>query len=186
DTPITLGQSFREAARHLGLIKSNQDMEDNAVILKVKNWLFETSEFPLASPCSYWLNHISLMAFFLDPDDRWLLVFDNADNLDTLKYAWPKNSTGSVLLTTRDFNGAFNPALDGSHVRPFDDKTGSSALLNILGLDPQSSSNFENAEAITSTLGGLPLALNQIGGFITQRKIPLQDFLPLYERNAMK
>lgn len=30
------------------------------------------------------------------------------------------------------------------------------------------------------------MALNQIGGFITQRRLPLQDFLPLYERNAAK
>ena len=42
------------------------------------------------------------------------------------------------------------------------------------------------ANAITQTLGGLPLALSQIGGFITQRRLPLQDFLPLYERNSAK
>lgn len=38
--------------------------------------------------------------------------------------------------------------------------------------------------AITSALGGLPLALSQIGGFIVQRKIPLHDFLPLYNRKS--
>lgn len=38
--------------------------------------------------------------------------------------------------------------------------------------------------AITSTLGGLPLALSQIGGFIVQRKIPLKNFLALYNRNS--
>ena len=41
-------------------------------------------------------------------------------------------------------------------------------------------------DRITRALGGLPLALNQIGGFISQRKLPLQDFLPLYERNSAK
>ena len=39
---------------------------------------------------------------------------------------------------------------------------------------------------ISKAFGGLPLALNQIGGFISQRKLPLQDFLPLYERYASK
>ena len=37
---------------------------------------------------------------------------------------------------------------------------------------------------VAHTIGGLPLALNQIGGSINQRKVPLKDFLPLYNRNA--
>lgn len=69
-------------------------------------------------------------------------------------------------------------------MNPFDTETGSAALLNILGLDRESTSNQDEAKAITSVLGGLPLALNQIGGFITQRKIPLKNFLALYNRNS--
>lgn len=116
---------------------------------------------------------------------NWLLIFDNADDLDVLKHAWPKNAEGSILLTTRDFNSAFQPALGGYHIKPFDDTTGSTALLNILGLD-KDESNVNEAKAIVSTLGGLPLAVSQIAGFISQRKMPLQGFLPLYERNAPK
>lgn len=51
-------------------------------------------------------------------------------------------------------------------------------------MDLQSSTHQEEAKAITSTLGGLPLALNQIGGFIVQRKVPLRNFLALYKRNS--
>jgi len=93
---------------------------------------------------------------------------------------------GSVLITTRDASAVHSPASAGYHVQPFDNITGSEALLNIVGLDPTSSTNQENAKEITTTLGGLPLALNQIGGFIVQRKLPLQDFLPLYQRNSAK
>jgi hypothetical protein len=42
------------------------------------------------------------------------------------------------------------------------------------------------AESISHALGGLPLALDQIAGFITQRRLLLQDFLPLYSRNSAK
>ena len=42
------------------------------------------------------------------------------------------------------------------------------------------------AKSISHKLGGLPLAINQIGGFIVQRRIALKDFLPLYEKNAGK
>jgi len=42
------------------------------------------------------------------------------------------------------------------------------------------------ATDITNALGGLPLALSQIGGFIVQRRLALKDFLALYERNSNK
>lgn len=59
-------------------------------------------------------------------------------------------------------------------------------MLRILGLDAALASNLEKAIEISKALCGLPLALIQIGSFISQRRIPLQDFLPLYERNAAK
>ena len=117
---------------------------------------------------------------------RWLLVFDNADDLEVLRHAWPANSYGSVLLTTRDFNAVHSPATDGLHLIPFDQKVGSDVLLHLVGLNTEASSNQADAEAITNALGGLPLALDQIAGFITQRKVRLSDFLNLYERNAAK
>jgi hypothetical protein len=91
-----------------------------------------------------------------------------------------------VLLTTRDFNAAHNPATAGLNLQPFDDKMGSHVLLRLVGLNTEASSNQADAEAITNALGGLPLALDQIAGFITQRRIRLRDFLPLYERNTAK
>ena len=115
-----------------------------------------------------------------------MLIFDNADNLEILRVAWPVNAHGSVLITTRDFNASHTLSPAGFHVRPFDDDTGSDVLLHMVGLDSKLPSNQEKAKGITRALGGLPLALNQIGGFISQRKLPLQDFLPLYERNSAK
>ena len=101
-----------------------------------------------------------------------------------MKHAWPTASAGSVLITSRDSTAAFSLASCGCQVTPFDTDTGSAALLNILGLDMESTVYQGEAKAITSTLGGLPLALNQIGGFIVQRKIPLTSFLALYKRNS--
>ena len=115
-----------------------------------------------------------------------LIIFDNADDLDVLRHVWPSNGNGSVLITTRDASAIYSPASGGFHVQPFDDASGSQVLLNIVGLDPNSSTNQENAISITKALGGLPLAINQISGFIVQRKLKLQDFLPLYERNSAK
>ncbi|RAK81445.1 TPR-like protein [Aspergillus fijiensis CBS 313.89] len=159
DNLITIGQSFRRIADTLGLSAPDTEHDDNSVMLAVKKWL-STSEI------------------------RWLLVYDNADDLDTIGHAWPAGCFGSILLTSRDSAAAFTFASKGCQVKPFDTVTGSRALLNILGFDPDSTSNQEDAMAIATTLGGLPLALNQIGGFILQRKVPLKSFLSLYERNS--
>lgn len=113
-------------------------------------------------------------------------MFDNADGLQALKVAWPSSSRGSILLTTRDFDVANNPAAQCLHVEPFDDIEGSTMLLKQIGLDPAVPANKEHATAITQVLGGLPLALGQIGGFIAQRRLPLKGFLALYEKNAAK
>lgn len=115
-----------------------------------------------------------------------MIVFDNADDLQALRIAWPGSSHGSILLTTRDFDVANNPAAQSLHVEPFSDEEGSMMLLKQVGLDPTVAANTEHATAITQALGGLPLALGQIGGFIAQRRLPLKDFLSLYERNAAK
>jgi hypothetical protein len=118
--------------------------------------------------------------------DSWLLIFDNADDLETVRHVWPTNGRGSVLLTTRDANAAHSTASTGFQVQPFSVTDGAEVLLNLVGLDHNSISNRDKAAEITTALGGLPLALTQIGGFIAQRKLPLRDFLPLYERNASK
>ncbi|KAL3494998.1 hypothetical protein BJX62DRAFT_196648 [Aspergillus germanicus] len=159
ENSITLGQSFREIAKMMCLIKPDEEADDNAVILEVKSWLSLT-RIP------------------------WLLIFDNADDLGVLKRAWPAGCVGSVLITGRDSTTAFNFASNRCQVAPFDTDSGSQALLHILGIETDSKSSREDAKAITSTLGGLPLALIQIGGFIIQRRIPLGDFLALYNRNS--
>lgn len=53
------------------------------------------------------------------------------------------------------------------------------ALFDILGLNANCTLHQAEAELITSKLGGLSLALNQVGGFFVQRKIPFNDYLAL-------
>ncbi|KAI1215007.1 uncharacterized protein F4807DRAFT_466343 [Annulohypoxylon truncatum] len=162
DNIITIGQSFREVAQGLQLCQDKDEIQDSAAaIWKVKNWLNITST-------------------------PWLIIFDNADDLQAIKVAWPTSSHGSIILTTRDFDVANNPAAQCIQIEPFNEIEGSLMLLKQIGLDPTVASNTEHATAITQALGGLPLALSQIGGFIAQRRLPLKDFLPLYERNASK
>lgn len=99
---------------------------------------------------------------------------------------WPHDATGSILLTTRNSRVAFEKAFNVLHIEPFSEDDGSDVLLKLANQDCQSLENQKTSKAIVQALGGLPLALCQVGGFINQRKIPLKDFLLLYQRNASK
>ncbi|KAK4656562.1 hypothetical protein QC762_0036880 [Podospora pseudocomata] len=59
-------------------------------------------------------------------------------------------------------------------------------LLKAIDIGAASQADLQNASNISRSPGGLPLALAQIGGFVTQRKLSLQEVLPLYERYAAK
>ncbi|KAK5201852.1 hypothetical protein LTR16_001250 [Cryomyces antarcticus] len=162
DTIIKLRQSFLEVSRRLCLTLDDRDSQDAVVaVSKVKAWLDETR-------C------------------RWLLVFDNVDDPEILSGVWPGDNSGSVLLTSRDSMVGFGSAASVCRVEPYDDDIGVSALLKLTGRDCEASSDQASATKIVQALGGLPLAINQISGFIVQQKIALEDFLPFYERNAAK
>ncbi|WEW58349.1 hypothetical protein PRK78_003817 [Emydomyces testavorans] len=160
DNIIKMAQDFLDIAQKLKLVPEDRKSEDaNAAMVKVKAWLHDT-------------------------DCRWLIVFDNADDLEILTHAWPGSAPGSILLTSRDFTAAFSPALAGLAVQPFDDATGSAAFLELVGQTNPSQFHIDLAREITQKLGGLPLALRQISGFIVQQRFSLVDFLCVYDRHA--
>ena len=162
DNVISIGHSFLEVAKGLGLLNGTNEQQDTTgATLRVKERLCQM-------------------------DRPWLVIFDNADELDILKQVWPVGGRGSILITTRDPSVSQWTTAQGIDVQPFDDPIGTKALLERVGLKNASATDEMNALLITQALGGLPLAINQIGGFIAQRRLPLQDFLPLYEKNSSK
>lgn len=113
-------------------------------------------------------------------DSTFLLVFDNADDLAALKTAWPAAIHGSVLLTTRNFIVATSLATKYVLVDALSDEDGSRLLLKAVDHDnssPDAQQQQQQAITITKTFGGPPLALTQIGGFIKQRKMSLNDII---------
>lgn len=116
---------------------------------------------------------------------RWLLIFDNADDLDLLSTLLPPSPHGHLLLTTRTrITGTIAHAIE---IETMDPEEGAFFLLRrakLLALDalPNETAelNHDQARAISTLLGGLPLALDQAGAYIEETGCSLSSYLKLY------
>ena len=107
----------------------------------------------------------------------WLLVFDNVDGADLNLY-WPPSSHGSIIVTTQRKNMAYQASSE-IHLDAFEEKEGSSLILDLI--DPfrqhTSATDVETAKAISNELGGLPLLLSHVAGFLNGSRCRLTDLL---------
>ena len=125
-------------------------------------------------------------------EENWLLVFDNAEDFKDISGLVPDTiiSHSGVLVTTQLPN--FGPVdLPKLLVKPFDSTEGSELLLHQVGRRQGDDNGVAKAQEISELVGGLPLHLVTMGGFITQTKCSFQefietfhDFLPFEPRGA--
>ncbi|KAI7261945.1 hypothetical protein KC335_g10470 [Hortaea werneckii] len=160
DNGVKVQQAYTEVARQLQLVAID---ENDALQAQRK--------------VSSWLSSL---------ESRWLLVLDNVDDSQVLEAAPPLGSSGSLIVTSRDPTIAFGATSSKIQLEPFDQSHGTEAILSLLGKASASDNERSFARDITETLGGLPLAITQISGFIAQQKLSMSLFLPLYERNAAR
>jgi hypothetical protein len=156
-------------AKHLGLPVRDEAKPDEAVA-DVKRWLARHKD--------------------------WLLVFDNADDPEAVEPFLPPathqgsspgtsqgTSQGRVLLTTRcqSSSTANLIALDAMSV-----DEGVQLLLKRARLDTstQTDQDLQVCRDLVQQMGGLPLALDQAGAFIDQKKCSIQRYAMLYEESA--
>jgi len=115
-------------------------------------------------------------------DEPYLLCFDNADDLSLIKNCFPRDNTGTILLTSRDSVGIGEVVGDGVIVSEFSIREGCDFLSSLL---PNANmSNPENRamlEAISTVFHGYPLALAQAAAFIRNGGCSLAEFLGIFQ-----
>lgn len=118
--------------------------------------------------------------------DRWLLVLDNVDDLETLADFLPiEEGRGSFLLTTR--LQALGSIAHNIEVEKMGQDEGVKFLLQRTKvdishefLDIQQQDTKRQTEEIVSLLDGLPLALDQAGAYIEEIQCSFSAYLNLY------
>jgi hypothetical protein len=118
---------------------------------------------------------------------HWLLILDNADDVQMASHFLPPGGQGHVLLTTRA--QAVGTIARSLQVEEMDTQEGTLLLLRRAGVlamealvESAAASERASAAAIVGELGGLPLALDQAGAYIEETGCGLDAYLHLYQQ----
>lgn len=128
---------------------------------------------------------------WFDMHDQWLLILDNADNLDVTGEFLPTSSKGHVLLTTRaQAVGTIAQRIE-LDTMPVDEATffllrRARLLKGATSLAGVPKATHEQARAIVEAVDGLPLALDQAGAYIEETKCGLNDYLKFYKTRSKR
>ena len=156
----TLIEGFVTIARLLAL-PAKDEQDQTIIVAAVQQWLTNHTE--------------------------WLLILDNADDLQLVTKFFPTGNTGHLLLTTRE--QAWGAVACNFTVKKMDETEGVLFLLrraNILKspdapLSQASSAQQATAAAIVKEMDGLPLALDQAGAYIEETPSTLDAYLKAFQ-----
>ncbi|KAL2865255.1 uncharacterized protein BJX67DRAFT_373335 [Aspergillus lucknowensis] len=119
-----------------------------------------------------------------DTNQAWIIVFDgvesmddtdNVDDLDIRDY-FPSCDHGHLLLVTTASDLHSRLGFPGIELQGVDDSTGASILMKCAGKVAQNSSNIHAAMSISRKLGGMPLAIEQAGSYLSYGLTPIGDY----------
>ncbi|MER5787167.1 FxSxx-COOH system tetratricopeptide repeat protein [Streptomyces sp. NPDC001980] len=107
-----------------------------------------------------------------EPYDRWLLVFDNAENVEAVRPYFPTGGTGKILITSR--NQEWDRVARTLSVDVFT-REESKALLRRRARDLSDS----DADLLAEELGDLPLAIEQAAAWQAVTGMAVDEYLGL-------
>jgi tetratricopeptide (TPR) repeat protein len=122
---------------------------------------------------------------WLEQNDDYLLILDNADDLNLARKFLPANPHGHIIFTTRS-------AVAGRHIRlipleKLSPEDGAQLLLNRVKSEAKPNSpEWGSATAISRELDGLPLALEQAAAYIEANFLSFDEYLELYEDEGVR
>lgn len=128
------------------------------------------------------------VALSAESSGSWLLVVDNADNINLLfgpagiLHYLPFSRTGSILFTTRNHEAAVRLDILAESIFNIPEMSESEALSLLQeGLKRSQTSNIEASKRLLDMLANLPLAIRQASAYMATKHISTLDYLELCE-----
>jgi len=130
---------------------------------------------------------------------RWLLIIDNADDIEmvygranessessgspALADYLPLSRKGSILFTTRNYKAAVKQAQVNVIIVKEMDEGDSQELLQTSLLDKSLIGDGNDVVKLLNNLTRLPLAIKQAAAYMNENSMSVSDYLGLYEAN---
>ncbi len=157
ETEANIYASYTEIAEMLGM----EPQQDQKITIKaVKHWL--------------------------QTQNGWLLIYDNADDLTLLKKFYPHTTSGSILITTRTDDFAQLGIKKQLEIETLPEKDAVDFLCTRTKTDITNPENEKAIKDLAAELGNLPLALEQAGAYIQTNKVSVQAYLNSYREKNPK
>ncbi|KAK6356082.1 hypothetical protein TWF718_000456 [Orbilia javanica] len=118
----------------------------------------------------------------LPGNNKWFLIFDNADDLETfdVQEYFPCHGGGAILITSR--RPEFSHTAEQADLDGLDRESATKLLLSLARLRDSPDAIGNEAIAIVEKLGFMPLAISHAGCFIREAKVPLGEYLLYYDK----
>ncbi|KAG8530313.1 uncharacterized protein KY384_004815 [Bacidia gigantensis] len=120
--------------------------------------------------------------FDMEDDVNWLLIFDNADELESYQLTdyFPLSKETHIILTSRDPNAA-ELTSEGLLLEMMEPEESKALLISRATLSNLSAKDLRDVDHIVEELSHLPLAIDQAGAYIRTRKCSPAAYIRLFE-----
>jgi hypothetical protein len=179
-TAVEYTYRYRSEYRALFWVRAETEVELQAGFVEMAR-LLDLPEKDAPNP----LDTTQAVKRWLEREDEWLLIFDNADTPELLKASYPRTPRGHILLTSRaqlfDMVGIASP-LALEQMQPHE------ALDFLYKRTERAQSDPTEqcaAEHLAAELGYLPLALEQAAAYLAAKNARFQDYLSSYRQQSL-
>ncbi|KAK1246212.1 hypothetical protein MKX08_000014 [Trichoderma sp. CBMAI-0020] len=176
DELMKLNKSFEDIAKALDLVEEG-DQGNKAISRdKVLEWFCDPQKRVIRATTT--LTDID------SPLAKWLIIFDNTDDISIVREFWPISSCGSILVTSRDPTAKSDLADQGIDLPPMSSDECAALLQSLVGEVP-SATPSQAALSLANRIGHVPLAISQIATRIRRNAMTIEEFLNRHGNNSL-
>ncbi|KAM5432204.1 hypothetical protein McanCB56680_001927 [Microsporum canis] len=159
ETKIKMTSALSKFAAKLGLPQAEGNEGDYRSIQIVRDWLNTSRK-------------------------TFLLIFDNVKQHNLLDEIWPTSVRGSIVITCRPYSLALKRTSEIINLSCFGVERDMEVFYSLIGQRPSNDMDLIAAKELLQLLGGLPLAIAQVGKYMNDCGYSYEQVLPIYQKPA--
>ncbi|KAF3922111.1 hypothetical protein ABW20_dc0110461 [Dactylellina cionopaga] len=120
-------------------------------------------------------------------NSKWLLILDNADDLETfdVQEYFPNYGGGAILVTSRRPEFSYTSEAKKADLEGLDKESAVKLLLRLAQIKDSGEAIENEATTLVKKLGFMPLAISHAGYFMHETKVSLGKYLSYYDEAFM-